>query len=165
MKRTLLTPGAEITLSEIASRTGIEETAVRAEFADIGVLLTATMMDEIETVIAGLAHRELSESLVRAAVVLSDNQLLEALAGPGAAMLAQMARVDVRLPGWQLAAHAVEDALARAGRTGSPMLLRWLASYLCAPSTEDEIRRDVDILVAGLPPVIAHDHWQTRPAG
>jgi hypothetical protein len=50
-------------------------------------------------------------------------------------------------------AHAVEQLLRRSGRTGTPTVLRWLSSFIIAPAEEIDIAADVEVLIAGLPPI------------
>jgi AcrR family transcriptional regulator len=165
-RRLLVSDGPLITLAQVSDRSAISEVAIRTQFPTIEALLDALVLDQIEQLIAELAHRDLRQALEFAAKALSEHPLLEAFGdGPAQVVLARMARVDVRSAGWQIAAQAVEAALARAGRRGSPMVLRWLASYLCAPATAIDIAADVDVLVAGLPPLPAESGWTTRRTG
>jgi AcrR family transcriptional regulator len=164
-RRLIAAHGPNISLQQLAEQSGVGEAAVREQFGSISDLLHAVLITEIDLVIATLAHRELGDALTQAAVTLSEHPLLESLSTSAEPVLARMARVDVRLAGWQITAHAVDDALSRAGRRGSPMVLRWLASYLCAPATEDDIRADVDILVSGLPPVATSSPWSALRTG
>ena len=84
-------------------------------------------------------------------MAVSEHPLLEALGGQDTTTLAVLARVDVRTPGWARVAYAVEQLLRRAGRAGTPTVLRWLSSFVIAPADEIDIAADVAVLVAGLP--------------
>ena len=93
-----------------------------------------------------------ADALTRAASILSEHPLLEALGADDASTPAELARVDVRSAGWGLVAGAAENLLNRSGRRGTPTVLRWLSSFLLAPADSGDITADVEVLVAGLPP-------------
>jgi hypothetical protein len=115
-------------------------------------VLAALLLEEVDRLVSAVAHLELSQALTSAAVAVSEHPLLEALGGQDTTTLAVLARVDVRTPGWGRVAHAVEQLLRRAGRGGTPTVLRWLSSFIIAPADEIDIAADVTVLLSGLPP-------------
>jgi AcrR family transcriptional regulator len=151
-RRAVEVSGAKITMSQVAITAGVAKATLYNHFRTRDDVLRALLVDEIEWLIGQIGHLELSAALTRAAIVLSEHPLLEALAADDAALLAALARVDVRGPGWALVAGATENLLNRAGRHGTPTVLRWLSSFVTAPADERDIAADVDVLVAGLPP-------------
>src|SRR3954469_11448732 len=144
--------GTKITMAQVAARGGVAKATLYNHFRAREDVLAALLLDEIDRLVAAVWPLELSRALTAAAVAVSEHPLLEALGGQDTTTLAVLARVDVRTPGWARVAHAVEQLLRRAGRTGTPTVLRWLSSYIIAPADEADIAADVAVLLAGLPP-------------
>ena len=152
-RQSVAADGTKITVAQVAARAGIAKATFYNHFRDLHEVLAALLLDEIETLIGAVSHLELSEALRRAGAAVSEHPLLEALGGQDTVTLAVLARIDVRSPGWARVAVATETVLNRSGRRGSPMVLRWLSSFVIAPAEERDIAADVEILMAGLPPV------------
>jgi len=144
--------GTKITMAQVAARGGVAKATLYNHFRAREDVLAALLLDEIDGLVAAVWPLELPRALTAAAVAVSEHPLLEALGGQDITTLAVLARVDVRTPGWARVAAAVEQMLRRAGRAGTPTVLRWLSSYLIAPADEADIAADVAVLVAGLPP-------------
>jgi hypothetical protein len=51
--------------------------------------------------------------------------------------------------------EAVAELLAEFDRRGTDTVVRWLASFVLSPATPAAIARDVEVLLAGLPPISA----------
>jgi AcrR family transcriptional regulator len=143
--------GTKITMAEVAARGGVAKATLYNHFRAREEVLAALLLAEIDRLVAAVAHLELSQALTSAAVAVSEHPLLEALGGQDITTLAVLASVDVRAPGWGRVAHAVEQLLRRAGRGGTPTVLRWLSSFIIAPADESDIAADVAVLLSGLP--------------
>ena len=152
-RKAVAADGTKITVAQVAARAGVAKATVYNHFRDLQDILAAVLLDEIEILIGAVSHLELSEALRRAGAAVSEHPLLEALGGQDTVTLAVLARIDVRSPGWARVAVATETVLNRSGRRGSPMVLRWLSSFVIAPAEGRDIAADVEILMAGLPPV------------
>ncbi|MEO7261142.1 MAG: TetR/AcrR family transcriptional regulator [Jatrophihabitantaceae bacterium] len=144
--------GTKITMAQVAARGGVAKATLYNHFRAREDVLAALLLDEIDRLVAAVAHLELSQALTTAAVQVSEHPLLEALGGQDTTTLAVLARVDVRTPGWARVAQAVEQLLRRSGLTGTPTVLRWLSSFIIAPAEEIDIAADVAVLLSGLPP-------------
>jgi len=143
--------GAKITMAQVAARGGVAKATLYNHFRAREEVLTALLLAEIDRLATSVFHLELEQALIRAAAVVSEHPLLEALGGQDITTLAVLARVDVRASGWARASRAVEALLYRSGRGGTPTVLRWLSSFIVAPAEEIDIAADVAVLVAGLP--------------
>jgi AcrR family transcriptional regulator len=143
--------GAKITMAQVAASAGVAKATLYNHFRTREEVLTALLTDEVDALVHRLAERDLATALRWAAVAISNHPLLDAL-GDDPAVLANLSRVDVRSSGWVRVAEATERLLARAGRRGTPSVLRWLGSFVLAPADEQDIAADVAVLVAGLPP-------------
>jgi AcrR family transcriptional regulator len=154
-RRSIAISGTRIAMSQLAAAGGIAKATLYNHFRTRDEVLAALLLDEIDTLIASLAHLELVPALTCAATALSEHPLLEALAADDVSTLAALARIDVRSPGWAHVAEATESLLNRAGRRGTPTVLRWLSSFVLAPADDEDIASDVQVLVAGLPPLRA----------
>jgi AcrR family transcriptional regulator len=141
------------TMQSIAAAAGVAKATLYNHFRAREDVLAALLLDEIDRLVTAVWQLELAPALTSAAVAVSEHPLLEALGGQDTTTLAVLARVDVRTPGWAKVASAVEQLLRRSGRAGTPTVLRWLSSYVIAPADEADIAADVEVLVAGLPPV------------
>jgi AcrR family transcriptional regulator len=144
--------GTKVSMAQIAAAAGVAKATLYNHFRTREEVLGALLIAEIDLLISDISHLELATALTRAAIAISEHPLLEALGSEDTAMLATLARVDVRNAGWLRVAEATEAMLNRSGRRGGPMVLRWLSSFLTAPAEEGDIRADVEVLVAGLPP-------------
>jgi AcrR family transcriptional regulator len=147
----LLDGGTRVTMSQIATEAGVAKATLYNHFRTRDDVFRALLVDEIDALIASVAHLELRQALLRTAAALSEHPLLEVLGGDELAVLAALARVDVTATGWQVVANATDNLLRRAGRSGTPTVLRWLSSFLVAPAELDDIEDDVQVLLAGLP--------------
>jgi AcrR family transcriptional regulator len=143
--------GTAITMAQCAEAAGVAKATLYNHFRTREDVLAALLLDEIDRVIESVAHLELGEALRRAGAVLSEHPLLDPLGGPDTATLAILARVDVSCAGWARVAEATQNMLSRAGRRGTPTVLRWLSSCVVAPADDQDIAADVEVLLAGLP--------------
>lgn len=150
-RRAVEVGGSRITMTQIAASAGVAKATLYNHFRTRDDVLAALLREEIDSVIARIGHLELAAALTRAATELSTHPLLEALGGEDIAVLADLARVDVRSAGWLRVARATEHLLEQAGRRGTPTVLRWFSSFLIAPADDRDIAADVAVLVAGLP--------------
>ncbi|UQX86752.1 TetR family transcriptional regulator [Jatrophihabitans telluris] len=153
--RAVSVSGTQISMTQIAAAAGVAKATLYNHFRTRDDVLAALLLVEVDQLIRQVGHLELTDALLQAALAISEHPMLEALGGEDTALLAVFARVDVRSPGWRQAAEAVAAVLNRAGRRGAPTVLRWLASFITGPADLEDIRSDVSILVAGLPPVTA----------
>ena len=144
--------GTKVTMAQVAARAGVAKATLYNHFRTREDVLDALLLDEIDRLVGSMSHLELSQALTRAAVAVSEHPLLEALGGQDTTTLAELARVDVRAPGWARVARAVDELLRRSHRGGTPTVLRWLSSFVIAPADEIDIAADVAVLMAGLPP-------------
>lgn len=149
----VLANGTKITMSQIAARAGVAKATLYNHYRAREDVLADLLAAEIDAVIARVSHLPLPLALRRAAGEISDHPLLEALGGQDSSALSALAVIDVRTPGWARVAQASDRLLARHGRRGTPTVLRWLSSFLLAPAEADDIAADVEVLVAGLPPL------------
>lgn len=143
--------GTKISMAEVAARGGVAKATLYNHFRAREDVLAALLLDEVDRLVSAVAHLELFQALTYAAVAVSEHPLLEALGGQDTITLAVLARVDVRTAGWARVATAVEHLLRRAGRGGTPTVLRWLSSFVIAPADEIDIKADVAVLLSGLP--------------
>ena len=144
--------GTKITMGQVAARGGVAKATLYNHFRAREDVLAALLLDEIDRLVATVADLQLPQALAAAAVAVSEHPLLEALGGQDTTTLAVLARVDVRTAGWARVARAVDHLLRRAGRGGTPTVLRWLSSFIIAPADEVDIAADVAVLISGLPP-------------
>lgn len=152
--RALLVSGTQISMTQVAAASGVAKATLYNHFRTRDDVLQALLLAEVEDLIVQLAPLELADALIQAAMAISEHPMLEALGAEDLGLLSSLARVDVRLTGWRRAAEAVDALLTRSGRRGAPTVLRWLASFITAPADVADIRADVDVLVAGLPPIL-----------
>jgi AcrR family transcriptional regulator len=150
-RRAVEKSGSDITLAQVAAGAGVAKATLYNHFQTREEILAALLVDEVERLIAAVGHLELAEALIQAANAVSEHPLLESLAADDMGLLVLLARVDVRTAGWSLAGSSVQALLSRAGREGTPTVLRWLASFIVVPADERDIAADVQVLVTGLP--------------
>jgi AcrR family transcriptional regulator len=157
-RRAVSVNGTAITMTQVAAAAGVAKGTLYNHFRTREDVLAALLLDEIDRLIGSIAHLELGEALRRAATALSEHPLLESLGGADTSTLAVLARVDVRSQGWARVAEAAESLLNRAGRRGTPTVLRWLSSFVVAAADDRDIVDDVAVLIAGLPPRLVEPH-------
>jgi AcrR family transcriptional regulator len=155
--RALTAAGTKITMSQVATCSGVAKATLYNHFRTRDAVLAAVLDHEVATMVERVAHLPLDLALAQSADELSSNTLLRALSRLEPATVAGLARVDLEAPGWQAVSTAVEAALARAGVSGTSIVLRWLASYLLTPGGQRDILEQVQILVAGLPARVQSD--------
>jgi len=149
--RAVIKSGTKITMSQIATNSGVAKATLYNHFRTREAVLSALLEHEVAALLDVFATTPLDRALVGAAADVSNQPLLRALAMVEPATLAAIARIDLSKPGWRGARDAVQTALERAGLGGTDIVLRWLASYLLSPAGSDAINEDVQILLAGLP--------------
>lgn len=143
--------GTKITMAQVAAAGGVAKATLYNHFRTREAVLAALVLDQVDTLADAFAAQPLPEALTGAAAAISDHPLRHALSRLEPAVLAGLARIDDNAPGWQRARAAVDEALVRAGRSGTDTVLRWLSSFLVSPAATDLIAADVDVLLAGLP--------------
>jgi AcrR family transcriptional regulator len=143
--------GTKITMAQVATAAGVAKATLYNHFRTREDVLLSLLVEQIEQVIGVVGHLDLADALTRSALIISEHPLLEALAAEDTATLAALSRVDVRSAGWIRVAQATDSLLNRAGRQGSPTVLRWLSSFVIAPADEGDIAADVQVLIDGLP--------------
>jgi AcrR family transcriptional regulator len=150
-RRAVEVSGTKITMAQVAAGAGVAKATLYNHFRTREAVLAALVEDEVSTLVAELGTRPLPDALSGAANALAQHPLLRALAQVEPATLARLGRIDASSDGWRVARTAVADALARGGRAGTDLVLRWLASYVLSPATEAAVGEDLAILLAGLP--------------
>ena len=150
--RAIEVSGTDASMTQVAAAAGVAKATLYNHFRTREDVFEAVLLAQVDALISDVGHRELSRCLSRAALLISEHPILEALGRHDTDVLAAMARVDVRSAGWNRVAAAVEAVLSRSGRRGTPTVLRWLSSFVLAPADLEDIEADVAILVAGLPP-------------
>jgi AcrR family transcriptional regulator len=159
-QRAVQVRGTKIAMAEVAEAAGVAKATLYNHFRTRAAVLTALLVDEVDTLAAEVRDRPLSDALARAAEAVSEHPLRKALADAEPSALARLARIDPTAEGWQRTRAAVDGQLARDGRRGTDTVLRWLASYLITPGAAGDIAADVAVLLAGLPYLSA----EARPA-
>lgn len=148
-RKAVLASGTRITMSQVATEAGVAKATLYNHFRTREELLHALLLDEIDGAVEKLGRLELGDALRRAACLVSDHPLLEAL-GAEPDVLADLARVDVRSDGWKRIADAVDVILGGYRLRGAPTILRWLSSFIAGPADASDIALDVEILLYGL---------------
>jgi len=148
----VLAGGSKVTMSQIAARAGVAKATLYNHYRAREDVLADLLLAEIDAVVLEVSHLPLASALARAAQQVSDHPLLEAFGEHDSSVLSALSVIDVRQPGWTRVAQAVDRLLARHGRRGTATVLRWLSSFVLAPADGADIRADVEVLVAGLPP-------------
>lgn len=157
--------GTKITMAQVATAAGVAKATLYNHFRTREAVLSALLVDEVESLIGTLDGLPLPEALTRGAASLSEHPLLRALARLEPGTLARLARIDPAADGWRCARDAISASLGSSGRRGAPTVLRWLASHVLTPASADAIAEDVEILIAGLPVAgIAGSPGQSVPA-
>lgn len=158
-RRAVQVSGTKITMAQVAAAGGVAKATLYNHFRTRDAVLAALVEDEVATLVGELAARPMPDALAAAANALSRHPVLRALAELEPATLARLGTIDPASRGWQLARDGVGAALAGAGRGGTDLALRWLASFVLSPADPATIAEDLAILVAALPDVA------TRPGG
>jgi|SRR5579875_484676 len=156
--------GTKITMAEVAASSGVAKATLYNHFRTREAVLAALVVDQVDAVIAAHTDEPLAEALTGVAARLSVHPVLRGLASGEPATLAALARIDPTAEGWQHARAAVAAALAAAGRGGTDIVLRWLASFVITPARADVIAADVAALLAGLPGCSPGESSVARPA-
>jgi AcrR family transcriptional regulator len=144
--------GTKITMAQVAASAGVAKATLYNHFRTREAVLAALVLDRVDALIEEHAGKPLARALVDTATALSSHPLRRALADAEPAVLATLGRIDAGADGWQRARAAVAELLARESREGALFVLRWLASFLISPADPATIARDVDLLLAALPP-------------
>jgi hypothetical protein len=126
--------------------------------------LAALVVSQVDALVDAHAGKPVKTALADTAVAISEHPVRAALARIEPAVLTAIARIDDTALGWQHAAAAVGDLLARESRDGAPLVLRWLASFLLSPAKRAAIVADVELLLAALPVVEPPAAEVARPA-
>jgi AcrR family transcriptional regulator len=148
--------GTRITMAQVAAAAGVAKATLYNHFRTREAVLSALLADQARALVDEHADKPLDRALIDAATALSRHPLRRALAEFEPAALAGIARIEPNSEGWQVAHEGIEAVLAAAGRSGTDLVLRWLASFLITPADRRAIADDVGVLVAALP---------VRPAG
>jgi AcrR family transcriptional regulator len=149
--KAVVATGTKITMSQVASFSGVAKATLYNHFRTRDAVLAALLAHEVDEVLNRATSASLERALVDAATEISTHPILRSLAQTEPATLAALARVDVRIEAWRRVYEAVAVALRREGLGGEGVVVRWLASYLMTPATEESITADVAIVMAGLP--------------
>lgn len=150
-RRAVEASGTKITMAQVAAAAGVAKATLYNHFRTRDAVLSALLADEVGRLVDEASGRPLSEALAAAALSLSDNPLLRALARREPGTVAALARVDAGAEGWRRAREAVRTAVTAADRGGAELVLRWLASHLVTPSEPAAVSADLEVLIAGLP--------------
>lgn len=143
--------GTKIAMAQVAVSAGVAKATLYNHFRTREAVLNALLIDQVERVIADQVGKPLEQALADAAESIGSNPVRAALARVEPSALAALGHVERTTPGWRCARAGVDAALAGAGRGGSEMVLRWLASFIVSPADAATIADDVAVLVAGLP--------------
>jgi AcrR family transcriptional regulator len=143
--------GTKITMAQVAAAGGVAKATLYNHFRTREAVLAALVVDQVDAIVGRHAERPLAEALIGAATDLAHNPVLRALATLEPGVLAALGRIDLASTGWQHARAAVSELLAREGRGGERLVLRWLASFVVTPAEPPEIAADVDLLIGALP--------------
>jgi AcrR family transcriptional regulator len=146
-RRAVQQSGTKITMAQVAAAAGVAKATLYNHFRTRDAVLAALVEDEVGRVAAGVAGLPLGTALAQAAEAIATNPMIRALATVEPATVSRLATVDRTARGWQLAERAVRAAV---GAAGTPMVLRWLSSYLTTPARTAEIEGEAEIVAAGL---------------
>lgn len=154
--------GTKITMAQVAASAGVAKATLYNHFRTREAVLAALVTDRVDALIEEHGSKPLARALIDTATAISNHPLRRALAGSEPGVLAALGRIDPGAEGWQRARTAIAETLARESREGAPLVLRWLASFIVSPADAVTIARDVDLLLAALPPARATG-GATRP--
>ena len=164
-RRAVQVSGTKITMAKVAAAGGVAKATLYNHFRTREAVLSGLLDAEVEALIEAHAGKPLASGLVDAATAISEHPVRRALAQLEPSVLAAIGRIDPAAAGWQQARTALAAALAREGRRGTDLVLRWLASFVLTPADRATIVADVSALLAGLPAAPAADSGEVaRPA-
>ncbi len=154
-RRAVEVSGTRITMAQVAAAAGVAKATLYNHFRTREAVLAALLADEVERLVASVADKPVAEALADVAGALAHHPLLRSLARIEPATLATLARIDTSAEGWRTARDAVARTLAADSRGGADTVLRWLSSYLISPAGPATVAADVQVLLAGLPHIVA----------
>jgi AcrR family transcriptional regulator len=149
--RAVESSGTKITMAQVAAEAGVAKATLYNHFRTREAVLAGLLAAEVEALVTAAAGQPLASALVEAAAAISDHPVRRALQRLEPGVLAALGRIDPAADGWQRARAAVADALGPQSRTGTDLVLRWLASFLLTPADRVTIVAQVAALLAGLP--------------
>lgn len=152
-RRAVETSGTRITMAQVAAAAGVAKATLYNHFRTRDAVLCALVEEQVAALAGALTGQPLPDALAAAATAISEHPLRRALAELEPATLARLGVIDTDGRGWALARDAVAAALAAAGRGGTELVLRWLASFLLSPAGPAAIADDLAILLVALPDV------------
>ena len=153
-RRAVEISGTKITMSQVATASGVAKATLYNHFRTREALLAALVADEVTALAETCAELSLADALATAANALAEHPLLRALTRLEPATVAELGRIDFDREPWRIARNAVAAAVAGESRGGADLVLRWLSSYLLTPANAEAIAADLAILLAALPDVI-----------
>lgn len=156
--------GTRITMAQVAAAAGVAKATLYNHFRTRDAVLGALVIAEVDSLVATTAQLALPDALAAAATQLSRHPVARALATVEPASLAALGCINPSAEGWQRARAAVDSALAAAGRGGTDLVLRWLASFVLSPASPAEIAADLSVLLTALPAARAAQAAQPGPA-
>jgi AcrR family transcriptional regulator len=154
-------------MADLARAAGIAKGTLYNHFRTRDDVWAGVVEAELAALVEECHGRPLAGALAHAAQRVSTHPALRRLAAEEPAVLAALATPVPDCHGWALAAAAVTDALAAAGRdrAGADLVLRWLASYLTRPD-DGLAGGTAALLVGALPPApVTVSSHSTPPAG
>jgi AcrR family transcriptional regulator len=149
--KAVLATGTKITMSQVATSSGVAKATLYNHFRTREAVLAALLAHEVNRLIEQISPAPLERALVEAATAISNHELVRLLARTEPATLAALAHVDTRLEGWRRVQETVQAALDREQLGGAGLVMRWLASYLTTPASAEAIVDDARMVLAGLP--------------
>jgi len=156
-RRVIARSGTALTMTQVAAECGIAKATLYNHFRSREALLDAVLVDEVQQLIAAADGLPLADALAAVAHRIGSSPMLARLASDDPAVVAAIARIDLRAPQWRRAADALRAELARAQRGGGELVLRWLASFISTPLDASAARSasallaDASALVRALP--------------
>ena len=153
-RRAVQISGTKITMSQVATASGVAKATLYNHFRTREALLAALVVDEVTALVETCAELSLADALATAANTLAEHPVLRALARLEPATVAELGRIDFDSEPWRLARNAVATSVAGESRGGADLVLRWLSSYLLTPANAEAIAADLAILLAALPDVV-----------
>jgi len=145
------------TMHDIAALAGVAKATLYNHFRTKDDVWSALVESEVRAIAQECAELPLVEALAQAAVRLSEHPALRHVADTEPAAFAGLLARRSQPAGWRAAEEAVRDRLAAACLGGDDLVLRWLSSYLAAPSRRGPIHTAAEALVRGLPPAPASE--------
>jgi AcrR family transcriptional regulator len=153
-RRAVAISGTKITMSQVATASGVAKATLYNHFRTREALLSALVVDEVSALVESCASLSLADALATAANALAEHPLLRTLVRLEPATVAELGRIDFESEAWRMARNAVAAAVAGESRGGADLVLRWLSSYLLTPANPESIAADLAILLAALPDVV-----------